>query len=150
LGEYPAWTPDDQIVFAGCDYTVTPALCGLFIMPAEPGPQQPIQLTTHPEDTAPAAAGSRIAFMSNRDGNWEIYVINRDGSGLRRLTRNAANDGLPTWSPDGETLAFVSDEGGSWAVWAVDSDGTNRRKLFDIGGGGLALDWQHERISWGP
>jgi Flp pilus assembly protein TadD len=150
LGEYPAWTQDDQIVYAGCDYTVTPGLCGLFTMPAEPGPQQPTQLTTHPEDTAPAASGSQVAFMSNRDGNWEIYVVNRDGTGLRRLTRSAANDGLPTWSPDGETLAFVSDEGGIWAVWAVDADGASRRKLFDIGGGGLALDWQHERISWGP
>jgi Tol biopolymer transport system component len=88
--------------------------------------------------------------MSNRDGNWEIYVVNSDGTGLRRLTHSAANDGLPTWSPDGETLAFVSDEGGSWAVWAIDADGANRRKLFDIGGGGLTLDWQHERISWGP
>jgi tetratricopeptide (TPR) repeat protein len=150
LGEYPAWTQDDQIVYAGCDYTVTPALCGLYIMSAEPGPQQPTQLTTHPEDTAPATSGSQVAFMSNRDGNWEIYVVNRDGSGLKRLTRSAANDGLPTWSPDGETIAFVSDEGGIWAVWAVDPDGANRRKLFDIGGGGLAFDWQHERISWGP
>jgi Tol biopolymer transport system component/Tfp pilus assembly protein PilF len=150
LGEYPAWTPDGQIVYAGCDYTVTPARCGLFTMSAEPGLQQPTQLTTHPQDTAPAASGSQVAFMSNHDGNWEIYVVNRDGTGLRRLTHNAANDGLPTWSPDGETLAFVSDEGGSWAVWAIDVDGANRRKLFDIGGGGLALDWQHERISWGP
>jgi tetratricopeptide (TPR) repeat protein len=150
LGEHPAWTADDQIVYAGCDYTITPALCGLFIMPAEPGPQQPTQLTTHPADTAPAASGSQVAFMSNRDGNWEIYVVNSDGTGLRRLTHSAANDGLPAWSPDGETLAFVSDEGGSWGVWAVDADGANRRKLFDIGGGGLALDWQHERISWGP
>jgi Tol biopolymer transport system component len=88
--------------------------------------------------------------MSNRDGNWEIYAMNSDGSGLRRLTQNAANDGLPAWSPDGKTIAFVSDQGGAWAVWAMSPDGSNRRKLFGIGGGGLAFNWQRERISWGP
>ena len=39
--------------------------------------------------------------MSNRDGNPEIYVMNRDGSGLRRLTNNPAIDSTPTWSPTG-------------------------------------------------
>ncbi len=148
LGEFPTWTPDGRIVYTGCDYTSTPAACGLFIASAEPGPQTPEQLTLHTQDTAPAAYGDRIAFMSNRDGNWEIYVVKDDGSGLERLTNNTANDGLPTWSPDGETLAFVSDQGGVWAVWAMNPDGSNRRKLFDIGGGGLPVDWQHERISW--
>jgi TolB protein len=88
--------------------------------------------------------------MSNRVGNWEIYVVNSDGSGLKRLTHNASSDGLPTWSPDGQVIAFVSDEGRTWAVWTIRPDGSGRRKLFDIGGGGLETDWQHERISWAP
>lgn len=88
--------------------------------------------------------------MSDRDGNREIYSVNLDGSGLRRLTDSPSQDGLPAWAPDGQTIAFVSDEGGVWAVWAVDADGGNRRKLFDIGGGGLGANWQQERISWGP
>ena len=45
--------------------------------------------------------GSRIAFMSMRDGNSELYVMNRDGSGVRRLTNNPAIDITPTWSPTG-------------------------------------------------
>jgi TolB protein len=150
LGEYPAWMPEGRIVYAGCDYTATPTRCGLFAISAEQGPQTPEQLTTQPGDTAPAAMAGRVAFMSDRDGNWEIYVVNADGSGLKRLTDNGFNDGLPTWSPDGQAIAFVSDEGGVWAVWAMSADGSNRRKLFDIGGGGLASDWQHERIAWGP
>jgi TolB protein len=105
-------------------------------------------LTEHPEDTAPAVYGSQIAFMSNREGTWEIYIMGIDGTGVRRLTNNAANDGLPTWSPDGKTLAFVSNQGGPWAVWAMSPNGSNRRKLFDIGGEGLRSDWQLERISW--
>lgn len=149
-GEYPAWTSDDRIVYKGCDVTVDPAPCGLFIMSARPGPQPFTQLTDHPGDTAPAVYGNRIAFTSNRDGNWEIYLINDDGSDLRRLTNNPAMDGLPTWSPDGKFIAFVSNQGGGWAIWVMAADGSGRRKLFDLGGGGLASDWLHERISWGP
>jgi Tol biopolymer transport system component len=86
--------------------------------------------------------------MSNRDEHWEIYVMNLDGSGIKRLTNNAANDGLPTWSPDGRTIAYVSDQGGAWSIWAIRPDGSNRRRLFAIGEGGLKLDWMTERISW--
>lgn len=149
-GEHPTWTADNRIVYSGCDLTVEPAPCGLFIMPAAPGAHPFKQLTDRKEDTAPAARGDRVAFMSNREGNWEIYIVNLDGSGLTRLTSNAANDGLPTWSPDGRTIAFVSDQGGGWAVWAVNPDGSNRRKLFAVGGGGLVSDWQHQQISWAP
>lgn len=150
-GQMPAWTADDRIVFQGCSRESPRNECsgtGLYIMSAVPGPHEPKQLTEHSEDTAPAVYGSQIAFMSNRDGTWEIYVMRLDGTGVKRLTNNAANDGLPTWSPDGRTIAFVSNQGGPWAVWAMSPNGSNRRKLFDIGGGGLRSDWLHERISW--
>jgi TolB protein len=150
LGAGPAWLPDGRIVYSGCDYSQTPASCGLFAISSEPGPQTPEQLTNHLSDTAPATFGDRVAFMSDRDGNWEIYVAQGDGSGQARLTSNTVNDALPAWSPDGRTIAFVSDEGGVWAVWAMNRDGSGRRKLFDIGGGGLAVGWETERISWGP
>ncbi|MBN1657380.1 MAG: PD40 domain-containing protein [Anaerolineae bacterium] len=149
-GEYPTWTLDGRIVYSGCDLTIEPAPCGLYIMSAAPGAHPFKQLTDRKEDTAPSAHGDRLAFMSNREGNWEIYLINLDGSGLQRLTKNAANDGLPTWSPDGKTIAFVSDQGGAWAVWAMSLDGSNQRKLFPIGGGGLVSGWQSERIDWAP
>ena len=150
LGSFPSWTPDGHVVYAGCDYRASPIRCGLFSLSTDVGEQRPQQLTTHPDDSAPAVHGSRLAFMSRRDGNWEIYVANLDGSDLARLTDNQANDGLPTWSPDGQAIAFVSDRGGVWAVWVMSPDGSNCRKLFDIGEGGLLLDWQHERISWAP
>jgi Tol biopolymer transport system component len=118
-------------------------------MSAAPGPQVPQKLTEHPGDTAPSVFGNRIVFMSTRHDNLEIYIMNLDGSGLRRLTNNAASDGLPVWSPDGRTIAYVSDQGGAWAIWAISPNGSNRRKLFPIGGEGLTFDWQNERISWG-
>ena len=52
--------------------------------------------------------GSRIAFETNRDGNFEIYVMNADGSGLTNLTNSSDLDGDAAWSPDGSRLAFHS------------------------------------------
>ena len=53
--------------------------------------------------------GRRIAFLSRRDGSKEVYVVNADGSGQRRLTRDARFPATPAWSPDGRQIAF---EGG--------------------------------------
>jgi TolB protein len=156
-GEHPHWMPDGRIVYQGCDNKVQPISCGLFTI--ADGGGRFTQVTRDDQDTAPAGYGGRIAFMSNRDGNWEIYVVREDGTGLKRLTNNASDDGLPTWSPDGKTIAFVSNQGGAWAVWAMSADGSNRRELFDIGGGGLkpywtemglSYQWIDQRISWAP
>jgi tetratricopeptide (TPR) repeat protein len=152
FGRDPCWLPDGRIVYRGCDYWAGGANCGLYIVPSDGG-AIPTRLTTDSSDMAPAAHGNKVAFMSNRDGNWEIYSINTDGGDLKRLTNNSANDGLPTFSPDGQFIAFTSDEGGKWAVWAMNADGSGRHKLFDLNGGygsGEEYDWTTERISWGP
>jgi TolB protein len=73
--------------------------------------------------------GSRLAFMSNRDGNPEIYVMNRDGSRLRRLTNHPENDATPTWSPSGEMIAFTSNRSGRPQIWVVNADGTGLRRI---------------------
>jgi len=156
-GEHLHWMPDGRIVYQGCDYQPDPDVCGLFTI--ADGGGKFTQVTRDQRDTAPAGHGGRIAFMSNRDGNWEIYVVREDGTGLKRLTSNASDDGLPTWSPDGKTIAFVSNQGGAWAVWVMNADGSSRRELFDIGGGGLkpswtemglSYQWVDQRITWAP
>ncbi len=50
----------------------------------------------------------RIVFASNRDGNFEIYMIYSDGTGLTQLTDNETDDTVPEWSPDGTQIAFIA------------------------------------------
>jgi Tol biopolymer transport system component len=52
-------------------------------------------------DPAWSPDGTKLAFESDRDGNFEIYVVNADGSGKTRLTQNDAGDGFPAWGAGG-------------------------------------------------
>jgi TolB protein len=49
----------------------------------------------------------RIVFQSDCDDNYEIYVMNANGSGQTRLTKSPGADEVPRWSPDGERIVFA-------------------------------------------
>ena len=70
------------------------------------------------------AGRGKIAYISDRGGNFDVYVVNEDGSGRRRLTRSPAVDGDPRWSPDGRTVAFLSDRDSHLEVYVVNADGS--------------------------
>ena len=76
-------------------------------------------------------APPKIAFVSDRDGNDEIYVMDADGSNLTRLTNNPAIDDSPAWSPDGTKIAFVSYRDGNEEIYIVDADGSSQTRLTD-------------------
>jgi Tol biopolymer transport system component len=62
--------------------------------------------------------------------NDEIYVINADGTGLQRLTRNAVTDGHPVWSPDGRQIAFESGrDGPTENIYVMNADGSGLQNL---------------------
>jgi Tol biopolymer transport system component/CubicO group peptidase (beta-lactamase class C family) len=84
---------------------------------------------------AESAEDSKIAFIRTlRSGDGrrrksELYVANADGSGQRRLTRNAARDNAPAWSPGGRKIAFVSRRDGNSEIYVMNADGSGRRNL---------------------
>ena len=87
-------------------------------------------------DIGPQNATGRIAFVSNRDGNFEIYVMNPDGSGQTNVTNSPQPDFQPAWSPDGSRIAFSRiDENGSQNIWVMNADGSGQQKLSTVDGG---------------
>ena len=85
---------------------------------------------------------SMLAFVSERDGNSEIYVMNVDGTGLLRLTNDAGRDTDPAWSPDGKRIAFASDRAGSSDIYVMNADGSNLVRRTQTG--------SSEAPAWSP
>ncbi|TEU11419.1 MAG: hypothetical protein E3J25_08085, partial [Anaerolineales bacterium] len=73
--------------------------------------------------------GKKIVFTSLWDGNPEIYVVDRDGKNLTRLTRNLAYDLNPVWSPDGTMIAFSSNRDGNFDIFVMRADGSQQVKV---------------------
>jgi len=93
-----------------------------------------LPVTSGPGDDIGAAYspdGSRIAFASNRDGNFEIYLVDADGGGLVRVTETPANETEPAWTPDGTRLVYQSDSSGAPQIWIMRVDGSGQRALTE-------------------
>ncbi len=73
--------------------------------------------------------GEKLAFVSFRDGNAEIYAMNSDGSDQQNLTNNPAMDIDPNWSPDSGKIVFASDGSGNFDLYVMDADGSNVERL---------------------
>ena len=84
-------------------------------------------------------AQAQIAFVSHRDGNPEIYVMDIGGQNQRRLTNNRDKDWAPSWSPDGKRIVFMSNRDGhlrddipnisTYEIYVMDADGGNPQNL---------------------
>ena len=72
----------------------------------------------------------KILFTSARDGNYEVYIMNPDGSGQVNLTQHGANDLSAVWAPTGEKILFISDRGGMRDLYLMNPDGSNQRRIF--------------------
>ena len=88
--------------------------------------------------------GTKIAFESNRDGNYEIYVMDADGSNQTRLTNTTADEvGGHSWSPDGTKIAFRSYRDDNSEIYVMNADGSNQVRITS----NTAEDSQPD---WGP
>jgi Tol biopolymer transport system component len=78
--------------------------------------------------------GRKIVFVSDRDGNDEIYIMNSDGTGQTRLTSDELGDDSPVFSPDGSKIAYVSEgykegHGTCWSIYIMNNDGTGNIRI---------------------
>jgi hypothetical protein len=78
-------------------------------------------------DPAWSPVAEQVAFVSTETGNDEIWISNRDGSGVRQLTQDEYDwwDKHPSWSPDGSKIVFWSNRTGNRQIWVMDTDGGN-------------------------
>jgi dipeptidyl aminopeptidase/acylaminoacyl peptidase len=86
----------------------------------------PLTPTVRPT-TAPGLR--RIAFVSDRDGNYEVYLMHEDGTEQVNLTHNPACENYAAWSPNGSKLLFPSMRDGNSEIYVMNADGSSPRNL---------------------
>jgi len=105
-----------------------------------------------PEPTPPPdnSTISRIAFATDRDDNWEIYVMNSDGTNAHNISNHPGIDTYPAWSPDGSKIAFQTERDGNLEIYVMNSDGSDPVRLTNDVGKDLWPEWSPdgEKISF--
>lgn len=119
----PAWSHDGKRIAFHAFALVQPNRNPrIWVMDADGSGQK--LLTEHGLDPTWSPDDRQIAFASRRDGIFQIYAMNSDGSNVRRLTKHNAEDSNPAWAPDGAAIAYIS------------ATGDDRRGLFIMGADG--------------
>jgi len=125
----------------------TPASTSTRVAPPTPSPiNSPSPSASAASPRTPSPSAERVAFVSERDGNPEIYIMNMDGSGARRLTNNPATDNYPSLSPNGSAVGFIRDN----QIYVISPDGSSERNLTPYPAAHSAPFWSPdgERIAF--
>ncbi len=130
----PRLSPDGKwLVYASTQHTLKPEI---YIKPISS--TAITQITNNPaSDVQPAfnADSRRIAFCSDRTGNWDIFVIDTDGRNLQQLTDDVAPEMHPSFSPDGSKLAYcrLNLQNKQWEIWMLEMNNPGQRKFLATG-----------------
>src|SRR5207302_193620 len=79
----------------------------------------------------PSPDRQAIAFTTGKGANENLFIVNADGTHLRRLTNDAASDRDVTWSPNGKTLYVYSNRDGPSHIWSIQADGSGLTRVTD-------------------
>ncbi len=133
-GEEPTWGPDGQKLAVK---TCAPE-CGLWMVNFDGGNAE--QITFDGTDSYPNWSDTgRLTFSSNRDNNWEIYILDLDTNNITRVTNRPATDVTPVFSRDGREIYLRTDHFGGWRVTAINLNSGDERTVRE--GVGKSNDW---------
>ncbi len=119
----------------------------IFLAPAEGGPFRRVVARAggSAQDPVWSPDGTQIAYASDVDGDYDIYVVSANGGIPQRVTDNNATDWQPTWSPDGDQIAFASDyqstTPGLMEIWRVGVDGGDLTQLTNATNSSFSPAW---------
>ncbi|MEP7371828.1 MAG: hypothetical protein ABI675_00480 [Chitinophagaceae bacterium] len=114
-----------------------------FVFAQIPGAIKSVKRITNVIDSYPMSSpdGKKICFQSNRTGDWEIFVMNVDGTALQQLTHAIGFDGGPIWSPDGSKIVFPSERDGDPEIYIMNADGSGQKRLTVTSGDDSHPHW---------
>jgi WD40 repeat protein len=115
----------------------------LFAMQPRSGDRLLLQYGTE-QGASYSPDGTKIAFMNNYDGDYEVCIMNADGTGTKQLTKNSSFDGYPSWSPDGTKIAFASNRDGDVDIWVMNADGSEQTNITNDD------PWNDDDPHWSP
>jgi len=141
---------DNRIVFQSCaNWAGKPGECGTWI--SDINNINPIRIIGNDDLIPKDVKNGKITFISNKDGDWEVYLLSLQSGNLEKITDNKNQDGLPAIAPDGKSVAYISDASGKWALWTVELDNKQQKQWFNIDPQHGTVDvnsWFEERMSW--
>jgi Tol biopolymer transport system component len=148
----PTWSPDGTKIAFQSDRDGNKEIYIIDVSCAERSdgcPEQVVRITNNKtDDLEPSWSpdGERIAFMSASEGNLEIFVMNVDGYGFRRMTYNSGVDGFPSWSPDGSMLAYHSERQENTDIYIVTLEKRKEIRITTNPGDDMAPYWCGDSI----
>jgi Tol biopolymer transport system component len=76
--------------------------------------------------------GTRVTYTAAPDGVWNVFVAERDGTNIRRLSSGEFTDQVPSWSPDGKWVAFISTRDVWFTLWIASADGPQLQQVGNV------------------
>ena len=129
--EDPAWSPDGKRIVFARDFNPVRGKVRYDVLTMNADGSGERQITDDPgDDFQPSwSRRNKIAFVSDRDGDLEIFSMSPAGKKVRQLSRNRLNDEFPNWSPDGRSIAFHRERDGNFDVYRMRARGGKVRRL---------------------
>jgi TolB protein len=151
--ERPDWSPSGQQLVFASDRNEDPYVlarpgedvlhpANLWKIPVTGG--LAVRLTSNPgyeNDPVWSPDGSRIAFMADYAGNWDIWVMPAGGGTATQLTFDPAMDDRPSWSPSGNYIAFHSYRSGNSDIWVIPAEGGTAIQITTDPAGDFGASW---------